>query len=202
MRGGTRGWGVIRHSRRYLQDGALRLQAERLLALTLGSNGVNATCPAYHPTSTTSCIAINTSQHCDNMSFRKPFSKVREKMKHGLSKIGDKLGRGEANVGSGGFDRSVLSLQSGPASLVVDGEVGGENSKTGGEGDPVPRSAVGSGHDLGETSHSDPHPLPHVEVESESSRGGRGNVDAPRLDVENRTPTPCISSRGGEPEGM
>ena len=130
---------------------------------------------------------------CYNMSFRKPFSKAREKMKHGLSRIGDKLGRGGANASDEGSNRSALSLQSGPASIVVEGEIRGENSKTGGEDNPVPRSVVERGHDLGETSQGDPHLLPRVEIENVSGREGGES------DVWNASP---ISSRDGESEGM
>jgi len=136
---------------------------------------------------------------CYNMSFRKPFSKAREKMKYGLSRIGGKLGRGGANAGGEGSNRSALSLQSGPASIVVEGEVRGENSKTGGEDNPVPRSVVERGHDLGESSQGDPHLLPHVEVESVSGREGGDQSNAPQSDVGNAPP---ISSRDGESEGM
>jgi len=133
------------------------------------------------------------------MSFQKPFSKAREKVKHGLSRIGGKLGRGGTNAGDKGPDRSALSLQSGPASIVVEGEVRGEDSKTGGGDNPVSRSVVEGGHDLGETSQSDLPP--RVEVESESGREGGGRADTPRPDVEDGTPAPSIS-RGGESEGM
>ena len=116
------------------------------------------------------------------MSFRKPFSKVREKVKHGLSKIGEKLEREGANIGGKESDRSALSLQS-------EGEVRGEDSKTGGGDDPVSQLVVGGGRDLGETSQSDPHLHPRVEVQA----------DAPRSDVGIGAPS---TSRDGDPEGM
>ena len=127
------------------------------------------------------------------MKFRKPFSKVREKVKHGLSKIGDKLERGGANVGGKDFDRPALSLQS-------EGEIRGEDSKASGEDDPAPRLVVEGGRGLGESSQSGPHLDPHVEVESGSGRE-EDRADAPRSDVGNGTPTPSIL-RGVESEGM
>jgi len=129
------------------------------------------------------------------MSFRKPFSKVREKVKRELSKIGDKLGREGPDVGDKGFDRSALSLQSGPVSIVVEGGARGEDNS-------VPRSVVEKGHDLGETSQGNPHPLPHMEVESVSGQEGGDRANSPRSDVGNRTPIPFISSQDGESEGM
>jgi len=136
------------------------------------------------------------------MSFRNSFSKVREKVKRELSKIGDKLGREGPDVGDKEFDRSALSLQSGPVSIVVEGEAREEDSKTGGEDNSVPRSVVERGHDLGETSQGNPHPLPHVEVESVSGQEGGDRANSPRADVGNRTPIPFISSQDGESEGM
>jgi len=127
------------------------------------------------------------------MKFRKSLHKVREKVKHGLSKIGDKLEGGGADVGGKDFDRPALSLQS-------DGEIRGEESKASGEGDPAPRLAVKTGRGLGESSQSGPHLDPPVEVESGSGRG-EDRADAPRSDVGNGTPTPSIL-RGVESEGM
>jgi len=149
------------------------------------------------------------------MSFRKPFSKFREKMKHGLSRIGDKLERRGLDAGEG-FDRSVLSLRSEPG-VMAEGEIG-EGSKTGEEGNPVLhpgdpesvlQSAVGRGHDLGgndhhgnggETDQSEPHLDPRADAESGSCQE-ESDQAAPRLDVGGRTPTPPIL-RGGGSEGM
>jgi len=115
------------------------------------------------------------------MSFRTPFSKTREKVKHGLSKIGEKLKREGASAGGEGLDRPALSSQS----ITVEGKVRGEDNLV-----------VGRGHDLGESSQSNP-PL-----ESGFGREGRDQTGAPRSDVGNRTPTPSISLRDGESEGM
>jgi len=128
-----------------------------------------------------------------------PFSKAREKVKHGLSRIGGKLGRGGTNAGDKGSNRSALSLQSGPTSIMVEGEVRGGDSKTGGGGNLVPRSMVEGGHDPEETSQSDLLPL--VGVEGGSGREGGDRADAPRSDVGKRTPAHSVS-RGGKSEGM
>jgi len=135
------------------------------------------------------------------MDFRKPFSKAREKVKRGLLKIGDKLEKGRTDVGGEGGNRSASHLQSESASIMVEGEARGEDSKTGGEDHPVPRSVVGRRDNLGEASQADLHPPPHVEVESESGREESDQVNAVRPDIGNKTPTPSIS-QGGESEGM
>jgi len=135
------------------------------------------------------------------MHLRKRFSKAREKVKRGFSKIGDKPEKGRTDVGGEGDSRPSSSLRSESASVMVEGEARGEDSKTCGEDHPVPRSVVGRGHDLGEASQADLHPPPHVEVESESGPEGSDQVDAIRPDIGNKTPTPSIL-RGGESEGM
>jgi len=100
------------------------------------------------------------------MSFRKSLSKVRDKVKHRLSKLGEREGD---NVSGKGFDRSTLSLQP-----VVGGE----------------------GCDIGEATQSDSHLHPHMEVESGSGRGGRDRANACQPDVGDKTPTPPISPGG------
>jgi len=151
------------------------------------------------------------------MSFRKSLSRFQEKVKHKLSKIGDKPNRG-VNVGGEGLYRSALSSQSEPG-IVVGGEFRGGDTKVGvGEDDPRPddshsvsRSAVVTGHDLegndanangGETNQKRLHPHPHTELECGSSQERRDvdgkkadRVDPPlHSDIGNRTTiTPSIS---------
>jgi len=152
------------------------------------------------------------------MNFQKSFSKAREKVKHGLSKIRKKREGSVVNVGGEGFDHSPLSLQSG-ADIVAKDKVRGEDSKASGrEDNPASRpdnsesmsaSVVGRGHDLGgsddhvgggETDQKGLHLDPHVGTETGSGQEGRDKVDTPQSDIRNRTPTPIL--RGGESEGM
>ena len=140
-----------------------------------------------------------------------------------MSKIGKGPERGSTDADSEGFDRSTLSSQSEPGIVVGDESRGGEMKVGGGKDDPrpddsqpVPRSAVGIGHDQGEsddkasggeTSQKDLHPDPHVHPDNGSSREMR-DVDgrrveeaglSPRSDIGNTTPTP-FTSCVGEPE--
>jgi len=153
------------------------------------------------------------------MNFQKSLSKAREKVKHGLSKIGKKRERG-VNVGDEGFDRSALSLQSG-ADIVAKGEVRGEDSEASGrEDNPAAQPddsksmsplVVGRGHGLGgsdgrvsegETDQKGLQLDPHIGTKTGSGQEGRDQVDTPpQSDIRNRTPTPPIL-RGGESEGM
>jgi len=135
------------------------------------------------------------------MSFRKPFSKAREKVKLGFSKIGDKLERGGTNVGGKGFDRSALSQQPESASIMVEGKVRGEDNKAGEEDSTAPRLVVGRGDGLEEAGQSSPHLRPHVEIENEFGREGKGRAGALRPDFGDMTPTSSIS-RDGESGGM
>ena len=154
----------------------------------------------------------------NEMDFRKPFSKVREKVKRGLSKVGDR-------VGGKGFNRPALSSQSEPG-IIVEGEFrGGDIKASVGQDDPRPgdsqsvshRSAVETRHDPGsdnndyggETGQKRLHLHPRVRAESGSSQERR-DVDGKRADQVNppsqsdigagTTPAPSVS-RGGESEG-
>ena len=139
-------------------------------------------------------------------------------MKDKLSKIVHRPEKGGANAGGDGSNRSALSSQSEPGS-VVEGDLGGGGIKVGAEkDDPQPddsrsvsRSALGVGESddkagAGETSQKRLHLHPHIQAESGSSQGRR-SVDGkqadkadppPHSDIGNKTtPAPSIS-RGGE----
>ena len=144
-------------------------------------------------------------------------------MKGKLSKIEKRPERGSADTSGEGFDD--LTSQSEPGIVVGSESRGGDIEADGGKGDPRPddsrsvsRSAVGIGHDQGEsdekasiggTSQKGLHPHPHVQTDSGSSRemrdvGGKraDKVDPPpRSDIGNSVSTPSIS-RAGESESM
>ena len=158
------------------------------------------------------------------MSFRKPFSQFREKVKRELSKIGDRPERRGANVGGEGTHRSALPSQSEPG-IVVEGEFRGGDIRVGDGNDdppldnsrPISRSVAGAGCDLGrsddnadggETGQEGLHPHPHMELESGSSRerrdAGRNTADQldppPQSEVGSGTTRIPSVSRGGESE--
>jgi len=76
-------------------------------ALAEDSSEKKATCQPI----TLHCTIIHTNPHqtCDNMSFRKPFSRFREKLKDKL-RIGDRREGRAASVGGEGSDPPSLSL--------------------------------------------------------------------------------------------
>ena len=144
-------------------------------------NGMNERHVSNYPPITPPSTQIYT---CDNMSLRQSFSGFRKKVKDKLSKIGDKMGKGQSNVLDEEFDHSTLSLQSEPAIAVEDelrgDEVevypGPENSRS------VSQPALEIGHSQGgsddgasggEVTQTVPQPRPHVQTESGPSQERR-----------------------------
>jgi len=155
------------------------------------------------------------------MKFRKSLSRFQEKVKHKLSKIGDKPERGEPNVGGEGLHHPGLSSQSEP-SLAVEGEFRGDTKVGAGKDDPRPddsqsvsRSVVGTGHDLGGSDDNangggtgQKRLHPHTEFQGGSSQERR-DVDGrkadrvdppPRSDIGDETILTPSVLRGGESE--